>query len=77
MPHELVMAISHAHRILDWQENLSSDEVPPSWMWPFEDELEIWFDQVEEKRSERYGNRGDNDTTVPMMSNEMAKGRRG
>lgn len=70
------MAIEHAHRILDWQENLSHDEIPPSWMWIFEDELEIWFDDVEEKRKEKYGDRS-GDTTVPLMDNELAKGRRG
>lgn len=71
------MAIAHAHRVLDWQENLPSDEVPPSWMWPFEDELEIWFDQVEEKREDKYGRKSGGDETVPLMSNELAKGRRG
>jgi hypothetical protein len=77
VPHELVMAIEHAHRILDWHDNMVSEEIPPQWMWPFEDELKIWFQQVEEKRDERNGNHGDKDTTVPMMSNDMAKGRRG
>lgn len=78
MPHELVMAIEHSHRILDWQDNLVSEEIPPQWMWPFEEELQIWFQQVEEKRNERNGRSGDNgDTNVPMMSNDMAKGRRG
>jgi hypothetical protein len=72
------MAIEHAHRILDWQDNLSSDEIPPSWMWIFEEELEIWFQEVEEKRKEKYGGGGSDssDTTVPMMSNELAKERK-
>lgn len=71
------MAIEHAHRILDWQENLIKDEMPPRWMWPFEDELEIWFEEVERKREERYGGKGGSDDSVPMMSNELSKGRRG
>jgi hypothetical protein len=44
-------------------------------MWPYEEELEIWFDQVEEARNARYGREKSDDTTVPMMSNELAKGR--
>jgi hypothetical protein len=70
------MALDHAHRVCDWQENLLSDEMPPRWMWPFEDELEIWFEAVEEQRKARYGG-GDSsgDTSVPMMKNELAQGR--
>lgn len=71
------MAIEHANRILDWQEHLSTDEIPPSWMWIFEGELEIWFDEVDAKRKEKHGD-GDSssDETVPMMSNELARDRK-
>lgn len=71
------MAIEHAHRILDWHENLPGDEIPPSWMWAFEEELEIWFDEVEAKRKEKYGDSSSKDESVPMMNNELSKGRRG
>jgi hypothetical protein len=72
------MAIEHAHRILDWQQNLQLEEIPPVWMWPFEEELEIWFDEVEEKRKDKYGGGGgdSSDESVPMMSNELAKDRK-
>lgn len=71
-----MLAIEHAHRVLDWQENLSSEEMPPRWMWPYESELEIWFDEVEDKRKQKFGGSGSDDA-VPMMTNELARGKRG
>lgn len=38
--------------VLSWYEHLSTDEIPPRWMWPFPSELEKWFEQVEEARRE-------------------------
>lgn len=55
LPHDLAMAISHGLIILNWQENLSKDETPPEWMWPFSDELESWFEQVKRNREDKYG----------------------
>lgn len=76
MPNDLVRAIAHAHRLLDWEENLQSEEMPPEWMWPFDDELEAWFEEVQRKRDEKYG--GDSSaSSEPMMSNDLAEGRRG
>lgn len=73
------MAIEHANTVLDWQENLTDDEMPPEWMWHLDSELSSWFDEVKRKRDDRYGG-GDRDddrpTTVPLMENELAKGRR-
>lgn len=66
--------MEHAHRVLSWQENLMSEEVPPPWMWPFEDELELWFEEVDRKRKERFG--GDSEPEGEMMENEYARGRR-
>lgn len=63
-------------RVVDWHENLMPDEVPPPWMWPFEDELEIWFERVDEERKARYGGGGSGgDETVPLMQNELTKDR--
>jgi hypothetical protein len=64
--------------ILSWQENLPDDEMPPEWMWPLDHELVGWFDEVQRKRDERYGNHdGDSDdTVVPMMNNQLAAARR-
>lgn len=69
------MAIEHAHRICDWHENLPSDEIPPSWMWPHESELEIWFQAVEDKREENRPS-GGSDKSVPMMQNELVAERK-
>jgi hypothetical protein len=67
------LAIAHAHRILGWQENLLSEEQPPQWMWPFESELELWFEEVDQKREERYGGSEGSSSgeSVPMMTNEL------
>lgn len=59
--------IEHATRINNWFENLTSDDMPPAWMWPFEDELSTWFEQVEIRRKDQYG--GDSDD-ASMMRNE-------
>lgn len=70
-----MMAVEHASRICQWQENLVSEEMPPSWMWHLDEELEIWFENVEEKRKERYG--GDSSDSSPELTrNELVKGRR-
>jgi hypothetical protein len=59
---------------------MSSDEMPPEWMWPLDDAIVEWMDRIREERDEKYG-RGDRDReekreTVPMTSNELARGRR-
>jgi hypothetical protein len=64
-------AIEHGHKVLDWQENLMADEVPPEWMWPFQEELELWFEEVQHRRDEKWGTNS-GDVTAPMMSNEYA-----
>lgn len=72
------MAMEHANRVLDWHENLTKEEVPPEWMWPFEDELDVWFEQVEENRKAKYGvdsGSSSSSQTVPMSKNEFAQGR--
>lgn len=57
-------------------ENLMTEERPPSWMWPFEDELDVWFANVEEERKNKYGgDDSDTDNNEPLMQNELAKGR--
>lgn len=74
------MAIEQASRILDWMENLTKEEIPPEWMWPFEDELEQWFADVEEARKQKYGVSSDDTSSSgemsgPMSKNEFAQGR--
>lgn len=55
IPDDLLIAIDQAVRVLSWLENLSSDEVPPSWMWHLDWKLEEWFEQVERDRDKKYG----------------------
>lgn len=66
---------------MSWHEDLLEKEVPPSWMWPFEDELKEWFEQVKADRENRYGgddadDDGDSGGKPMMLSNEFARGRR-
>ena len=75
VPADLLYAISHANRILEWHENLPSDEVPPEWMWPYDRQLKKWFDEVDEERRNRYGTGSSQDdlVEVPMVQNELAE----
>lgn len=52
---DLFVVIEHALRIISWQENLPSDECPPSWMWHLDWEIEDWFKQLKTKRDNKYG----------------------
>lgn len=63
------MAIDHAQRILDWQENLASEDMPPQWMWPLDHELIAWFDDVRRRHEARHGAPRDE---VDMTSNDLA-----
>ena len=71
-----MLAIEHAQRVINWQSNLPPDEMPPRWLWIVEDELEIWFEEVDAKRKERFGTPDEPADEVPMMKNELARGRR-
>lgn len=74
---DLLRTIQHAHRILDWQENCIDDEMPPRWMWPFDDELETWFDGVMTARKAKFSSPGsDEEPEGGMEENELARGRR-
>lgn len=71
-------AIEHANRVLNWQEHLDSKEMPPEWMWPLNDEISDWLEEVGRAKREKYGVADDDDNdkdSGTMMSNEFAKGR--
>lgn len=57
-------AVEHAMRILNWQEHLSGDDMPPVWMWHIDHALEEHFEEVEERRSERFNPDGDEGPTL-------------
>ena len=75
VPWDFMYALTHAFRILSWQENLLEEERPPEWMWPFEDELEIWFEEVDRARKEKYStdSSGDELPDGGYMYNEAAE----
>lgn len=75
MPADLVGAIEHAHRIIDWQENLAEKEIPPQWMWHLDDEVGPFLEEVFRARREKYGT-DEGREEAEMMSNDLAKGRR-
>jgi hypothetical protein len=52
--------------------------MPPEWMWPFDEELEHWFEDVERQRKSKWGRHGDEDEEIdgPVMENELTKGLR-
>lgn len=72
-------AISHAYKILDWFENLLEEEIPPEWMWPFDDELEDWFDKIKRDREDKHSSGRDDSSdsdSGAMLQNELTKDRR-
>ena len=73
IPTDLSLALSHALRVLSWQENLLEEETPPNWMWPLEWELEIWFEDIRQQREEKYGTKRDEPDDAPMMQNEFSE----
>lgn len=77
MPADLLTAIEQANRICSWQENLTRDEIPPSWMWHLEEELQIWFQGVDDKRKSGSSTGGSEDEAPDLAQNVLAKGRRG
>jgi hypothetical protein len=52
--------------------------MPPEWMWPLDDEIIPWFEDVRAKRKEKFGGGGDDDDdrSSSMMQNDYARGRR-
>lgn len=75
IPVDLLRAIYHGYKILDWFENLTEKEVPPEWMWSFDDELTEWFEEVKASR-DGDSTQQDDRTEVPMMENELTASRR-
>lgn len=69
----MLKAVEHSLRVMSWYENLPGDEIPPGWMWPFEDELDIWFAAVKKKNDEKYGRDSGDEESSEMMENEFAE----
>jgi hypothetical protein len=69
MPWDLVEAIGQAHRVLDWFENLASEDMPEEWMWPYSELVNEWFDEVRARKGLDDDDTDDR-TNVPMVRNE-------
>lgn len=76
VPGDFLAALSHANTVLGWSEFLGKDEIPPEWMWPFSDELNEWFKEVQIAREKKYNVSSDNDgddEDYDYLENDMAK----
>lgn len=63
-------AISQAHKILGWYDNLRDEHIPPRWMWHLDEELEVHFEKVRDELG-----MGSSEESKDMERNEYAKGR--
>lgn len=54
--------------ICSWAENLSEDEVPPEWMWCFDDLLKSWFEDVKKRREKKFDS---SDNSVEWEETEL------
>lgn len=54
-------AIDHADMILSLQEDLSSKEMPPEWMWPLSWEMNRWLARIAAERRKRFNIPDDDD----------------
>lgn len=61
IPNDLFLAIEHAIRVISWQENMTSDECPPVWMWHLDWEIEEWFKKVSIERDKKWGTNKESD----------------
>lgn len=75
-PADLVRAIQFSTRVLAWQEDLLEEEMPPKWMWLYEDELTPWFEEVMRNRKAKFSTDTPSSGEGEMVENEFAKGRR-
>lgn len=68
------MAVSHADHILQLQENLDRDEMPPQWMWPFVQEMNEWLDRIQSERRNRYNAPAASSDDDDMQENALLAG---
>lgn len=70
MPWDIAQAIEWALRVISWEENLLSEDMPPHWMLAFDEELTEWFEEIKIKREMESGGTGEQ---VPTVENEFAE----
>jgi len=76
MPFDLFLTVRHAYQVLDWHENLREKEIPPEWMWTFDEEINDWFEEVKAEREREFSSPTEGEGDEGMLQNEYAKGRR-
>lgn len=52
---EFISVLNHCLFIMNLQENLPSDEMPPKWMWHLDWEIETHMKLLKSKREAKYG----------------------
>jgi putative NADPH-quinone reductase len=62
----------HADYLLQLQQDLSSEEMPPEWMWPLPWEMEQWIDRVVRERKAKYGGNDSDFDSADYTENEFA-----
>lgn len=67
----MVLAIDHASNVNTWFSNCTESEMPPRWMWPFDSEINEWFDEVQLARQS--GSTNNDADSEDMMVNEYAR----
>lgn len=68
--------MDHALSVLNWQENLLPNDLPPRWMWHLDHELERWFDAIKAER-DRPMSSPSGEREAPMMINTLHPRNRG
>lgn len=70
MTFDFQIAVDHAFRVISWLDNLPEDEMPPEWMWPYDNLINEWFERVKANRKD-----GRDSSDPPLEQNLLAKGR--
>lgn len=55
---------------------MPEDDIPPSWMWPFSESINEWFDDLKAKRKQGAADARDDRDQVELMENEDPRIRR-
>lgn len=49
---------------------MPEDDIPPSWMWPFVEAVNEWFDDLKAKRKQEAKDASDDREQVDLVQNE-------
>ena len=69
---DLNKAINHALSMMHIFENVTdSDHIPPEYLWPFDDEIKEWFENIRAEMNLKSGSGGGDESSV--VQNEHAE----